>query len=282
MIVLTILATTDLHTNLRAYDYYKDTPVDHYGLSKIATIVAEERKRNPQALLVDAGDFFQGTPLGDVYGKETAKFTDQNPHPAVDAFQVLKYDAVAIGNHEFDYGLEKLRAAIGTGRPRFTSANVQVKNPHSAQFSSLVGLTPPQILTWNRSKLEGLVKVEDPLAAATRTAKNLKEDGCDVVVALVHGGINPLPYTQNEENPAWHVAGVPDVDVVVAGHAHQEFPSEKFAGLKDANLLPWPGSGALSWALSPCKSKKPRAACVFLTENRCLGPPKESPKSPNL
>ncbi len=256
MIEIILLATTDLHANLRAYDYYKDASAAHYGMSRVATLVAEERQKNPKALLVDAGDFMQGAPLGDVFGKGVPCFDQKKPHPVVDAFAFLRYDAVALGNHEFDFGLETLRCALKSATVPFTSANVRLAGskpgslvPMSTKAlrtfegvkvsTCFFGLTPPQILTWNKAKLAGRVEVDDGLSTARNIAKRLKDDGCDVVVAIVHGGIDPMPEAaqSGSENPAWHVAGIPEVDVVVAGHAHQEFPSPKFEGIKDGDLV---------------------------------------------
>ncbi|MCA2960049.1 MAG: bifunctional 2',3'-cyclic-nucleotide 2'-phosphodiesterase/3'-nucleotidase [Silvanigrellales bacterium] len=269
MIELILLATTDLHATLRAYDYYKDEPVDHYGLAKVATLVEQERAANPHALLVDAGDFFQGSALGDLYGKGNSPSANPraqgkatakrlSKHPVMSAFEALNYDAVAIGNHEFDFGLSALRGAMSGTEGLFTSANIWLKDSGFAKWSPLAatsiralrnvggvdvatcffGLTPPQILVWNKAKLEGRVRVDDGFTTAKRTSRELKASGkCDVVVAIVHGGINPLPLAENDENPAWHVAALPDVDAVVAGHAHQEFPSAKFEGLKGADVI---------------------------------------------
>jgi 2',3'-cyclic-nucleotide 2'-phosphodiesterase / 3'-nucleotidase len=262
MIELVILATTDLHANLKAYDYYKDTPVEKYGLSKVASLIASERAKSPQAVLVDAGDFFQGSPLGDVFAKKQIDASLPLSHPVLSAFKFLKYDAIALGNHEFDFGLSTLELALSEAKIPVTSANVfkvlpspsgQIK---SQKVKSLVknsirvdrifqgkelkacffGVTPPQIMNWNKSKLEGKLDVTDGLAAAEKESTELKASGCHIVVALVHGGLDPFPYTQKSENPAWHISALKNVDAVVSGHSHLEFPSEKFKGLKNADI----------------------------------------------
>ena len=98
---LVIATTTDTHGRLRGWDYYTDTPDAARGLSRAATIVDSLRQANPsRVVLVDAGDLLQGNPLTDAAQRNTSNKT----HPVIAAMNVLRYDAAAVGNHEFNYG----------------------------------------------------------------------------------------------------------------------------------------------------------------------------------
>lgn len=113
---LRVLATTDLHCHLLGHDYYADRADPAVGLSRVASLIAEERAeaaaRGEACLLVDNGDGFQGAPLGDIEPGST------RPHPLAVAFDVLGYDAVGLGNHDFDIGLERLSRVLADVRCR--------------------------------------------------------------------------------------------------------------------------------------------------------------------
>ena len=98
---LVIAATTDVHGRVRGWDYYADTAEGGRGLSRAATIVDSVRTANPgRVLLVDAGDLLQGNPLTYV-----ARDQKSGAHPVIAAMNAMRYDAVAVGNHEFNYGV---------------------------------------------------------------------------------------------------------------------------------------------------------------------------------
>ena len=113
-----MLATTDLHGNLYPFDYYTDQPANR-GLAKIATLIRAARAANPNNLLIDCGDTIQGTPLEYVY--QTYVRTGHLPlklafagepfehDPMMLAMNALGYDAMVVGNHEFNFGLEESR-----------------------------------------------------------------------------------------------------------------------------------------------------------------------------
>src|SRR6185437_12731581 len=110
---LVIAATTDTHGRLRSWDYYANSPEPQRGLTRIATIVDSLRAANPgRVLLFDAGDLLQGNPLTYV----AARVDSSSPHPVAAAMNAMSYDASAIGNHEFNYGLPTLRRMIHDAR----------------------------------------------------------------------------------------------------------------------------------------------------------------------
>ncbi|WP_031498825.1 bifunctional metallophosphatase/5'-nucleotidase [Bryobacter aggregatus] len=168
---ISILATTDLHGHIYPYDYFTQTPAN-YGVAKIATLVAAERKQSPDALLIDAGDTIQGSPLESVYQtfRSTGKLPPQVTIPArslsIDPMMLvmnaMHYDAMTVGNHEFNYGLDNLNAARRVARFPWLSANTIASGPNTKPFVpylektiqgvrvAIVGLTTPAIPTWEK------------------------------------------------------------------------------------------------------------------------------------
>ena len=105
---LRILETTDLHSNVLPYDYFKDAPVTNYGLAKTATLIKQARSEVDNSMLFDAGDTIQGNPLAS-YVAKVNKLGPNDTHPIYKAMNYLKYDAGIVGNHEFNYGLDYLK-----------------------------------------------------------------------------------------------------------------------------------------------------------------------------
>ena len=100
---LTVLATTDVHGNVWPYDYLFARPADR-GLAKVSTYVKSVRAQQPNMLLLDCGDTFQGTPLAYL---AAAKYPTE-PNPVIAAMNAMGYDAMAVGNHEWNFGLHAL------------------------------------------------------------------------------------------------------------------------------------------------------------------------------
>src|ERR1700761_1450214 len=108
---LRLIGTSDLHANIFPYDYYRDRPDDRVGLARTAGLIAKAREEAPNCLLLDNGDIIQGTPLGD-YVAQSKGLKAGDIHPMIAAMNVLGYSACALGNHEFNYGLEFLENAL--------------------------------------------------------------------------------------------------------------------------------------------------------------------------
>ncbi len=104
---LRVIETTDIHTNVMDYDYYKNKPSQKIGLVRAATVVKQARDEAQNALLVDNGDLIQGSPMGDYMASKGIK--PGEVHPVYKAMNLLNYEVGNIGNHEFNYGLAFLK-----------------------------------------------------------------------------------------------------------------------------------------------------------------------------
>jgi 2',3'-cyclic-nucleotide 2'-phosphodiesterase/3'-nucleotidase len=249
---LRVIGTTDLHMHLLSWDYYQDRAIVEYGFERTATLIEAARAEVRNSLLVDNGDLIQGSPLGDVVARVKPLAAGQ-VHPAIALLNRFGYDAAALGNHEFNYGLDFLRRAYADARFPVLSANVveaagprrgqpafqphvllerrvvdEAGAPHTLKVG-VIGVVPPQILLWDRQHLQGRVEVLDILDTVRRTVPRLRAEGADVVVVLAHSGYgsdNPAPMS---ENATAAIAQVPGVDAIVFGHSHGEFPGPAFA-----------------------------------------------------
>jgi 2',3'-cyclic-nucleotide 2'-phosphodiesterase/3'-nucleotidase len=236
---LRILATSDLHMNLLPYDYLSNRPSEHIGLARIATLIQQKRGQVAASILLDNGDFLQGAPMGDVAARD---LTLRKAHPAIAAMNALGYDAVALGNHDFNFGLPRLRRIVAQARFPVLAANLDVQrgrdflrhsiltrhvtdhagNTHRLRIG-VIGFLPPQTEEWDQD-LRPFMHSYDIVQTATRLVPELQATGADLVVALAHSGIGcPIP-TPRMEHAATALASVAGIDVVIAGHTHQVFP----------------------------------------------------------
>lgn len=119
---LRILETTDLHSNMMDFDYYKDTPTEKFGLVRTATLIQQARGEVANSVLVDNGDIIQGSPLGDYMAAKGLQ--PGEIHPVYKALNTLDYAVGNLGNHEFNYGLTYLQQAIAGARFPYINANV--------------------------------------------------------------------------------------------------------------------------------------------------------------
>ncbi|WP_155963131.1 bifunctional 2',3'-cyclic-nucleotide 2'-phosphodiesterase/3'-nucleotidase [Streptococcus ruminantium] len=258
-----ILSTTDLHTNLVNYDYYQDKPVETLGLAKTAVLIEKAKKENPNVVLLDNGDTIQGTPLGN-YKSLVDPIKDGEQHPMYAALEALGFDAGTLGNHEFNYGLPYLEKVIQTANMPLVNANVldpTTKNflyqPYAILKKTftdtdgkavtlnvgITGIVPPQILNWDKAHLEGKVIVRDAVEAVRDIIPTMREKGADIVLVLSHSGIGDDKHEVGEENVGYQIASLADVDAVITGHSHAEFPGTsekpsfyaKYTGVDDLN-----------------------------------------------
>jgi 2',3'-cyclic-nucleotide 2'-phosphodiesterase/3'-nucleotidase len=250
-----LLATSDLHCYLEAYDYYHDAPEDTVGLVRIATLVKAARIESPNALLFDNGDLLQGNPLGDLTAMG-GPLADGAVHPVIKAMNAMEYDAATPGNHDFNYGLEFLDSAIKGARFPYVLANVDRKDgasllppyniiernfvdsvgkTHKVKIGVL-GLVTPQIMMWDKVRLDGRVTAADIIERARKYAPEMRAKGADLVVALCHSGFNTRPAEGMDENAAYYLTEETGVDAIITGHQHRIFPDPSYADMADADV----------------------------------------------
>ncbi|WP_313113837.1 bifunctional 2',3'-cyclic-nucleotide 2'-phosphodiesterase/3'-nucleotidase [Pseudescherichia sp.] len=252
---LRLLETTDLHSNMMDFDYYKDTPTEKFGLVRTATLINSARQEVANSVLVDNGDVIQGSPLGDYMA---AKGLTQNEvHPVYKAMNTLDYAVGNLGNHEFNYGLDYLHRALSGAKFPYVNANIIDTKTQKPLFTpylikettvkdkegktqtlriGYIGFVPPQIMTWDKANLSGKVTVNDITETARKYVPEMRSKGADVVVVIAHSGLSAEPYKALAENSVYYLSEVPGVDAILFGHAHAVFPGKDFADIKGADI----------------------------------------------
>ncbi|QKW27035.1 5'-nucleotidase C-terminal domain-containing protein [Streptomyces seoulensis] len=264
---LTVLGTTDLHGHVFNWDYfkdaeYKDAAGNAQGLARISTLVNEIRRERGRhnTLLLDAGDTIQGTPLTYYYAKVDPITAKGGPvHPMAQAMNAIGYDAAALGNHEFNYGIETLRTferqldfpLLGanaldakTQRPAFAPYFMKKFQVHGGPpvKVAVLGLTNPGIAIWDKAYVQGKLTFPGLEEQAAKWVPKLRSMGADVVIVSAHSGTSgtssygdQLPYV---EDAAANVARqVPGIDAILVGHAHLEIPELKVVNEKTGRTV---------------------------------------------
>jgi 2',3'-cyclic-nucleotide 2'-phosphodiesterase/3'-nucleotidase len=266
---ISVLATTDLHGNLLPYDYYTARPVDR-GLAKIASLIQDERSQNPNNLLIDCGDTIQGTSLESVYQEyiETGHLPlglafaglPLDRDPMMLAMNDIGYDAMVVGNHEFNFGLKNLAKARSSADFPWISANILVNplvnpgvdaggavKPFAPYFIktiggikiAIIGITTPSIPQWESEEHYRGYHFESGVDAARRAVGEVRaREHPDVVILAAHSGLDRDPKTQtapsgdSREDMVYQIATeVKGIDAIVFGHTHQQLAELKLGGV---------------------------------------------------
>ncbi|MGG0644136.1 bifunctional 2',3'-cyclic-nucleotide 2'-phosphodiesterase/3'-nucleotidase [Sporosarcina gallistercoris] len=251
---LRVMGTSDLHMNLVNYDYYQDMKVEDYGLAKVGVLVEEARAESKNTLMFDNGDLIQGTPLG-TYKVSVDPLKQGEVHPAFAAMQALGYDAMTLGNHEFNYGLEYLDQVIDqsgvpvlnanvydakTGKNRYNPYIVMDKEVTDSKGAKhtlkvgVIGIVAPGILRWDGALLEGKVTVEDAVDSVEKFLPEVQKAGADVVFVLSHSGMGDAVHEKGEDDVTWQISEIDGIDGVLTGHNHGVFPGD-FTDVKNAD-----------------------------------------------
>jgi 2',3'-cyclic-nucleotide 2'-phosphodiesterase (5'-nucleotidase family) len=234
---LVVASTTDTHGRVRGWDYYADRPDSARGLARAATVIDSVRAAHPgRVVLVDAGDLLQGNPFTYV----AARVDTTRPHGVVAAMNAMRYDAAAVGNHEFNYGLETFDRAASQARFPFLAANAFLPDGRRAYPAfrivdraglkvGIVGATTPGALVWDRDNLRGRLLLRDAVVETRRAVAEARTAGADVIVVVIHSGLDgPSSYDTvttgvPSENVSARIAReVPGIDLLVLGHSHAE------------------------------------------------------------
>ncbi|WP_445290951.1 bifunctional 2',3'-cyclic-nucleotide 2'-phosphodiesterase/3'-nucleotidase [Bacillus cereus] len=252
---LRILETSDIHVNLMNYDYYQTKTDNKVGLVQTATLVNKAREEVKNSVLFDDGDALQGTPLGDYVAnkiKDPKNRVDPSyTHPLYRVMNLMKYDVISLGNHEFNYGLDYLKEVTSKAKIPVINSNVY-RDDHDGNDENdehyfdrpyhilekevvdeagqkqivkigVMGFVPPQIMNWDKANLEGQVKAKDIVQTAKKLVPEMKAQGADIIVALAHSGVDKSGYNEGMENSSFYLATeVPGVNAVLMGHSHTE------------------------------------------------------------
>ncbi|MGO4904210.1 bifunctional metallophosphatase/5'-nucleotidase [Flavobacterium sp. W20_MBD1_R3] len=219
---LTVLHTNDVHSYIDPFPSDHPRNANMGGVARRAALIETIRTENPNVLLLDAGDIFQGTPYFNYYGGELE----------FKLMSMMQYDASTIGNHDFDNGVEGLHAQMPHAKFEFLSANYDFKNTVMNGF-----VKPYKIFNKNGLKvgvfglgieLAGLVDkgmyketiYNDPVEAAQDMVRILKkEQQCDIVICLSHLGYQ----YRNESTKICDLKLAEltqDIDLIIGGHTH--------------------------------------------------------------
>ncbi len=240
---LTILHTSDLHGQVLPFDDARDSGAPGSLARVSAAVNAIRQSADHPVLLVDSGDTLQGTPL-----EELIHIRRREPSPTIKAMNRIGYAAMAVGNHEFNFGMEPLRRAeaeadfpflaanaidVGTGLPAFQPFLV-------IEFGqlrvALLGLLTPNIPGWEEPEnYEGLAF--QPMDEAARHWVSIlrQDEDCDLVIVLAHTGFEIDPETGGTDGTAYEnygdrLAQVAGIDLLLTGHTHQNLPPRLLHG----------------------------------------------------
>ncbi|MCF8273146.1 MAG: metallophosphatase [Flavobacteriaceae bacterium] len=236
---ITILHTNDVHSHIDPFGPEDGRNANKGGVARRASLIESIRKENPNTLLLDAGDIFQGTPYFNYYGGELE----------FKLMSMLKYDAATIGNHDFDNGIDGLFTQLPHATFEFISANYDFSN-------TIMDSHVKPYKTFNKNgikigvfglgiELEGLVdpllrketKYLDPIEIAQDMTRILKtNEKCDLIICLSHLGYNYKNETTKISDLKLAEA-TKDIDLIIGGHTHTFLKKPTIVKNKDGNNI---------------------------------------------
>lgn len=257
-VTLTLLSTTDSHGHLLAENEFTGNSTNE-GLAKIATLVKQIRDASPATLLLDCGDTTEGTPFAFYFAVKDTK----SPNPEIATFNAMRYDAMAVGNHEFNFGEAEMWKAKGESHFPWLSANLKETYSSGVKYIQpyvikkvsgirvgIVGFVTPGVPRWEIPEHYAGYTFEPIVDAAKRVIPEVRAKA-DLVVVIMHSGLDRNPRTgqifpgeqESHENAVWELAEqVPGIDLIFYGHTHQEMPKLIVNGVLLAQAKNWGGS----------------------------------------
>lgn len=238
-----LVATTDIHGYVTDWDYLQNSPWPG-GLSRAVTVVDSLRQKYPgQVVVVDGGDALQGSVLAAYYGREVSR----DPHPIIEAMNLLGYDAATPGDHDFDFGVDNFQRALAASAFKWVSGNLNVLPADTLIFSpyivvnrngvrvAITGFTTPAAMIANGDKLRGKMRIARIEPAVEAVLTEMQKDA-DVTVVLSHSGLDGASSYDTsgiggENVTARLAAGSVKPDVVVVGHSHREVNDTVISGV---------------------------------------------------
>ena len=222
---ITVLGTTDVHGNIYNWSYEDGKEKDDLGLAKVYSVVKEVREENPNTILLDNGDMVQGTILtDDLYNTKLDK-----THPMIDIMNLMGYDVMTLGNHEFNFGIDLIKKMEKEAEFPILAANATYKKDGSYLTKpyivkevagvkvGILGLTNPNIPRWDASKVTEL-KFDNMAVAAQKAVKELKEKGkVDIIIATAHAGLDE---EYGNDGVKEVIEKCPEIAAILVGHTH--------------------------------------------------------------
>ena len=284
----TLLATTDLHGNLFPYDYYTAQPAAR-GLAKIAILIQTARAENPNNLLIDCGDTIQGTPMEAVYQEKGGPGLDHDPMML--AMNAIGYDAMVVGNHEFNFGLKNLAKVRADAHFPWIASNVAVTPGAPVQAFApyflktiagvkiaVIGVTTPMIPAWEAEEHYRGYRFESGVDAVRRSVAELRErEHPDIVIVAAHAGLDG----DTRENMVRQIATeVPGIDAIVFGHTHRQLASLQLGDVLLMQPKNWGISlGRMDFVLQP---KETSGWKIVSKSSRLIAVTRDTPADPKI
>ncbi len=222
---LVILATTDIHGNVWGFSYENDKDTTNTGMARIASYVEEVRKQEPYVVLVDNGDTIQGNIMtDDLYNKR------EGEHPVMRAMNLLGYDSMTLGNHEFNFGENLIKRIQTLANFPILAANLARVDGTMAAVPytiiergglkiGIIGLTNPNAPRWDGEKTDPFIYA--PVGPAARRVVDIIKDKTDVIIVVSHVGLYPEYDEEGGSDGANSILALcPEIDVLIVGHDH--------------------------------------------------------------
>ncbi len=243
IVCISILHTTDLHGHiLPTFDY--DGNPDLGGLARCVTQIQRWRRQNPDSILIDVGDVYQGTDVG---------FRSRG-ELMIDLFNYLKYDAWIIGNHEFDWGIEVFQNALARSAMPVLAANTLLEGKPAGEFSdrqnpfakvqpfilkeiagikiAIIGVTTPGMPFWFRAEFTRDLDFPHPVEPVRRAIARAKGEGANIILLAGHMGLKSRTGGDDFANNVMSLtAEFQELAVFIAGHTHQPIQSRLTNGV---------------------------------------------------
>jgi len=242
-VCISILHTTDLHGHVLPTSDYDGNP-DRGGLARCATQIARWRSENPNSIVIDVGDVYQGT---DVSLRNKGALM-------IDLLNHLEYDAWVVGNHEFDWGMECFKHVLQQSSMPVLAANMLMEGKPACEFPdakhpfskirpfvlkeiagikvAIIGVTTPGMPFWLWPEFTRGLDFPHPVEPVRRAIASAKSRGANAIVLTGHMGLKTRTGGDDFANTVMALTSeFPDVAVFIAGHTHQDIPSRLTNGV---------------------------------------------------
>ncbi|MDM5155815.1 bifunctional UDP-sugar hydrolase/5'-nucleotidase [Bacillus sp. DX1.1] len=243
-----ILLTSDVHGTIFPIQYRNNEKTER-GIAKISTRIAQERAQNEHVLVIDNGDFIQGTPLTYYY----AKYMQEEKNPMSIIANHIGYDAAIIGNHEFNYGMDILNKAVMNANMPYLAANILDKQTMKPYFGkpylikhihpdikvAILGVTTHYIPNWEQPHHIENLTFEDALESTKKWAAYIREkEQPHLLIVAYHGGFErdlqtgePTEVLTGENQGYVMCQEVEGIDILLTGHQHRYIAHTKVNGV---------------------------------------------------